>query len=221
MKFGLARTTVVLGAVLSALLSTLLLSACVSVGLGADAPAQAYHQLTDSAAPATRRAQPIVSALLLQALPADASADTAALTYSPRPSEFAYYQFAQWTERPVRRVPRLLQQRLEAAGLAGAVALAGDPARADWLLTVAIESLHHDASSLPGQGRVAISVELFDRRSRTRVARRQFEAAVPAASATAPAAAVAISAALTQTFNALVPWLDAELQRATAAAAPK
>ena len=218
MRLGRWRAAAFLGGLLSPLLSAVLLTGCVSVGLGGDAPAQAHYLLADTAAPAARRAQPLVPALLLQALPADASADTAALAYSPRPNEFAYYQFAQWTERPVRRVPRLLQQRLEARGLAGAVAMVGEPARADWLLTVAIDALHHDVSTLPGQGRVAITVELFDRRNRTRVARRQFEAVVPAASATAPAAAAAISAALTQSFDALVPWLDAELQRAAAAA---
>lgn len=205
-------------ALLVPLLSAVLLTACVSVGLGSEAPAQAHYLLADTAAPTVRRAQPLVPALLLQALPADASADTAALAYSPRPNEFAYYQFAQWTERPVRRVPRLLQQRLEARGLAGAVAMVGEPARADWLLTVAVDALHHDVSTLPGQARVALTVELFDRRNRTRVARRQFEASVPTASATAPGAAASLSAALTQTFDALVPWLDTELQRAVAAA---
>ncbi len=220
MRFAPRLITSLLGP----LLSTVLLTACVSVGLGSEAPAQAHYLLADTAvpaAPAARRAQPLVPALLLQALPADAGADTAALAYSQRPNEFAYYQFAQWTERPVRRVPRLLQQRLEARGLAGAVAMVGEPARADWLLTVAVDALHHDVSTLPGQARVALTVELFDRRNRTRVARRQFEASVPTASATAPGAAAALSAALTQTFDALVPWLDTELQRAVAAAAAK
>ena len=199
------------------LVPALLLSACVSVGLGGDAPAQAHYLLSDAAAPAARRTQPIVPALLIQPLPADASADTAFLAYSPRPNEFAYYQFAQWTERPVRRVPRLLQQRLEARGLAGAVAMVGEPVRSDWLLTVAIDTLHHDVAVPPGQGRVALTLELFDRRSRVRLARRQFEAVVPTANATAPAAAAALSSALTQAFDALLPWLEAELQRAAAA----
>ena len=215
MRFAPRLVTALLGP----LLSTVLLTACVSVGLGGEAPAQAHYLLADTAAPAARRAQPLVPALLLQALPADASADTASLAYSPRPNEFAYYQFAQWTERPVRRVPRLLQQRLEARGLAGAVAMVGEPARADWLLTVAVDALHHDVSTLPGRARVALTVELFDRRSRTRVARHQFEASVPTPSANAPAAATALSAALTQTFDALVPWLDTELQRAVTATA--
>jgi ABC-type uncharacterized transport system auxiliary subunit len=161
-----------------------------------------------------------VPALLVQAVAADAAADTASIAYSPRPQQFAQYQFASWTERPLRQVPRLLQQRLEARGVAAAVGLLGEPMRADWLLTIAIDRLHHDVSAAPGQGRVALTVELFDRRERTRVARQHFEASVPAAQADAPAGATAMSAALTQAFDRLVPWLEAELQRA-AAAAPK
>lgn len=203
----------------TALFAPLLLSACVSVGLGSDVPAQAQYLLHDAAAPTQRLTQPLVAALLIQPLTADALADTVAIAYSRRAHEFATYQFASWTERPLRQVPRLLQRRLDSHGVAAAVGVAGDPLRADWLLTIAIDSLHHDVSVQPGQGRIAISAELFDRRSRTRVARRQFEAAVPAGSADAPAAAAALSQALTQVFDDLVPWLDAALQAPTAAAA--
>jgi ABC-type uncharacterized transport system auxiliary subunit len=180
-------------------------------------PAQAQYLLHDAAAPAVRRAAPIVAALLIQARPADAAADTASIAYSPRPNEIAYYQFGSWTERPLRQVPRLLQQRLEARGVAGAVGQIGEPLRADWLLTVAVDTLHHDVGTPPGQARLALTVELYDRRNRARIARRQFEVAVPTASVTAPAAAASMSSALTQAFDRLVPWLEAELQQATAA----
>lgn len=195
-----------------------LLSACVSVGLGGDVPPQAQYLLHDASAPAPRRAEPAVAALLIQPMPADATADTVSIAYSRRPHEFAQYQFASWTERPLRQVPRLLQQRLEARGVAAAVGIVGDPLRADWLLTIAIDALHHDVSVLPGQGRLALTAELFDRRSRTRIARQRFEVAVPAASADAPAAAAALSQALSQVFDRLVPWLETELQQAVAAA---
>ena len=195
-----------------------LLSACVSVSVGGDVPAQAQYLLRDAAAPAARRAAPIVAALLIQAQPADAAADTVSITYSLRPGEFAQYQFATWTERPLRQLPRLLRQRLEARGVAGAVGLIGEPLRADWLLSVAVDTLHHDVSAPPGQARLALTAELFDRRNRMRIARSQFEASVPTASATAPAAAAAMSAALTRAFDGLVPWLEAELQQATARA---
>ena len=154
---------------------------------------------------------------------ADAAADTVAIAYSRRANEFAHYQFATWTERPLRQVPRLLQQRLEARGVAGAVGVIGEPLRTDWLLTVAIDTLHHDVSAPPGQARVAITAEVFDRRSRTRISRRQFSVAVPTARADAPAATAAISQALTQVFDDLVPGLEAALPPAiaNAAAAPR
>jgi len=65
--------------------------------------------------------------------------------------------------------------------------------------------------------RLALTVELFDRRSRARLARRQFVAEVPAARADSAAAAAAMSQAVSTAFDALVPWLDDELQRAAAA----
>jgi ABC-type uncharacterized transport system auxiliary subunit len=181
-------------------------------------PAQAQYRLNDMAAPVQRLPAPIVPALLIQALPADATGDTVAIAYSRRPHEFAHYQFASWTERPLRQLPRLLQQRLEQRGVAGAVGVIGEPMRADWLLTIAVETLHHDVSVPPGLGRAAITVELFDRRNRARIARRQFAVAMPAASADAQAAAVAMSAALTQVFDQLLPWLEIELQQAAAKA---
>ena len=188
----------------------------MSVGLGGDVPAQAQYRLNDMAAPVQRLPAPVVPALLIQALPADATGDTVTIAYSRRPHEFAHYQFASWTERPLRQLPRLLQQRLEARGVASAVGVIGEPMRADWLLTVAIDTLHHDLNVPPGHGRVALTTELFDRRNRARIARRQFEVALPTASADAPAAAAAMSAALTQVFDQLLPWLEVELQQAAA-----
>lgn len=203
-------------AVMSALVGGLL-SGCMSLGLGGDTPAQTQYLLHDpGAATAPRRSEPLVPALLIQAMSADAAADSVAIAYSQQANEFAHYQFATWTERPLRQVPRLLRQRLEARGVAGAVGLIGEPLRTDWLLTVAVDNLHHDVSTLPGQARVAITAELFDRRSRTRIASRQFSVALPTARADAPSATAALSASLGQAFDALVPWLEAALQTAPA-----
>jgi ABC-type uncharacterized transport system auxiliary subunit len=194
--------------------ATLLLSACVSVGLGGDIPPQALYRLHDPGTPVARRAAPLVTALLIQSQPADATADALSIAYSAAPNRFAHYQLASWTDRPVKQLPRLLQQRLEARGIAGAVGMVGDPLRADWWLAIAIETLHHDVSAPPGQGRLTYTAELFDRRSRERIARQRFELAVPTPRADAAAATAAMSAAVAQSFDALVPWLEAELQRA-------
>lgn len=194
-----------------------LLSGCMSFSLGGDTPAQTQYRLSDpGAATAPRRAQPLVAALLIQPKAVDAVADTVSIAYSRKANAFAYYQFATWTERPLRQVPRLLQQRLEARGLASAIGVVGEPLRSDWLLVVGIETLHHDVAAPPGQARVALTAELFDRRDRTRLARRQFAVAVPAASADAAAATSAMSTALAQAFDALVPWLETELQAGAA-----
>jgi ABC-type uncharacterized transport system auxiliary subunit len=197
-----------------AAVASLALAGCISVGVGGDQPRQVQYRLHDDGAAMSRRAEPLVPALLIQPLPADALADTLSMAYSPRANEFALYQLASWTERPVRQLPRLLQQRLQARGVAAAVGVIGDPLRADWLLTIGIDTLHHDISVAPGQARVALTAELFDRRDRRRVARRNFEAAVPTPSADSSAAAAAMSLAVTQTFDALVPWLESELAAA-------
>jgi ABC-type uncharacterized transport system auxiliary subunit len=197
-----------------AAVASLALAGCISVGAGGDVPRQVQYRLHDDGVAMSRRAEPLVPALLIQPLPADALADTLSMAYSPRANEFALYQLASWTERPVRRLPRLLQQRLQARGVAAAVGVLGDPLRADWLLTIGIDTLHHDISVAPGQARVALTAELFDRRDRRSVARRSFEAAVPTTAAESAAAAAAMSLAVTQTFDALVPWLETELAAA-------
>ena len=207
---------------LSAATVPALLGACggINVGIGAESPPQTYLALRDpreaDGAP-TRREAPLVPALVIQALPADALADTGGIAYARRPHEYAYYQLASWTERPVRLLPRLLQRRLEARGTAAAIGQNGDPLRSDWLLTLSVDALYHDVSVQPGQGRVALTAELHDRRSRQRVARRNFEAAAPAAREDSSAGVAAMSVATGKVFDALVPWLEGELERAMAA----
>jgi ABC-type uncharacterized transport system auxiliary subunit len=196
----------------------LVLAACVSVDVGGNAPATVQLSLRDAAVGTTaRRAAPLVDALLVQAQPADALADTLSVAYSVRDGEFAFYQLATWTERPVRQLPRLLQRRLEARGIASAVGLAGDPMRADWLLTLGVDAVVHDLRAAPGAARLAVTAELFDRRTRTRVAMRRFEAVEPSARADSAAAAQAMAVAVGRAYDELVPWLEEQLQRAATA----
>jgi ABC-type uncharacterized transport system auxiliary subunit len=196
----------------------LLLAACVSVDVGGNAPASVQLGLRDASVGATaRRAAPLVDALLIQGQSADALADTVSLAYSRREGEYAFYQLATWTERPVRQLPRLLQRRLEARGTASAVGLAGDPMRADWLLTLGVDTVVHDVRAAPGVARLTITAELFDRRTRTRVAMRRFEAVEPSARADSSAAAQAMAVAVGRAYDELVPWLEEQLQRAPTA----
>ena len=62
---------------LLAVMAASLLSACMSLGLGGDTPAQTQYLLNDAAAAATpRRSEPVVAALLIQPISSDAAADT-------------------------------------------------------------------------------------------------------------------------------------------------
>lgn len=188
------------------------LTACISLGIGNEPVAQQQLRLVDAGADTVSpREEPLLAALLVQAQPGDALADTLAIAYAPGPERFAFYQHAFWTERPVRRLPRLLQERLQARGVAAAVGQFGDPLASDWLLAVRLENLHHDITTAPGQAQLVLVAELFDRRGRQRVAQQRWTASAPVASPDAPAAAAAMSVAVTRAFDQLVPWLEGAL----------
>jgi ABC-type uncharacterized transport system auxiliary subunit len=208
--------------VLALALSVLLaLGGCVSLNVGSEPVPQLQLALRDAGAATTvRRASPLVPALLIQPQPSTALADTLAIAYTRRDQAFEFYQYASWVERPVRQLPRLLQQRLEARGVAGAVGMVGDPLRADWLLAVAIDHLYHDARSDPGSVQLALSVDLFDRRSHSRVSHRTISVALPTAHNDSATAAQAMSLAVAQSFDELLPWLEQALQQAKPAARP-
>ncbi len=189
------------------------LSGCVSIGPGDDAPSQSHLRLHDAgAAGVAARPLPLVPSLLIQAQPGDALAETASIAFSDAPQRFGFYQYAFWTERPVRQLPRLLQQRLEARRVAGAVGLTGDPLQADWLLTLRIDTIHHDVGA--GTARLAMTAELFDRRARRRIASRAFDASAAVDEPASAAAAAAMARSVGQCFDALVPWLEAALAAA-------
>jgi ABC-type uncharacterized transport system auxiliary subunit len=187
------------------------LPGCVTIGVGNEVTAHRYMRLLDGSPAPERLPQPWLAALLLQPVPGDAMADTQSMVYARSPGAYSFYRQASWTERPDRRVPQLLKQRLEQRGVAAAVGLLGDPMRADWLLSVAVNRLFHDASQEPGSGQAELTLELFDRRSRVRVARGRFAAQAPAARADSEAAAAAMSAALGQVFDVALPWLEGQL----------
>ena len=195
-------------------LLVLALSGCVSLEVGNEPATQLHLALRDGGqAPMHRLPQPLLPALLIQAQPGTAMADTLSITYSRREPVFGYYQFASWVDRPVRQLPRLLQQRLQARGLATTVGVHGEPMRANWLPTLRIEALHHDVQAEPGMARLALAVELFDRRTQTRLAQQRFAVDVASARADSTAAARTMSAAVGLSFDQLLPWLEAELQR--------
>ena len=108
---------------------------CVSVKLGSEPAAPVQLSLRDAAAaPPVLRvplAVALTPALLIQAQPGQALADTLAIAYTRREGEYAFYQLA--------------------------VGLLGDPMGADWLLSVGVDSLHHDSAARSSTARPACS----------------------------------------------------------------
>jgi ABC-type uncharacterized transport system auxiliary subunit len=192
----------------------LLLGGCVTVDIGGESPAYVQYVLSDAGPMPARRTAPIADSLLIQTDLGDPLADSLSIAYARRSGERALYQLATWTDRPARRIPQLLQRRLEARGSFGAVAALGQPLHADWLLAVAVDDIHHDLVTEPGSARLAVRASLFDRRKRTLIAQHEFRADAAVAAANSASAATAMNQALAQVLDALVPWLEQAVERA-------
>jgi len=199
-------------------IGTVLLAGCVTVGIGSDSGVQTQYVLNDQTTSAQRRSAPVAPALLIVSEAGDPIADSLSIAYARRSGERALYQLATWADRPSRRLAQLVQQRLLARGSVAAVAMLGQPLNSDWLLNLSVTDIHHDVSNEPGQARLALRATLFDRRQRTLLGQQAFEASVPAAAATSAAAAAAMNQAVARALDALVPWLEQQLELATTTA---
>jgi ABC-type uncharacterized transport system auxiliary subunit len=197
--------------------AALLAAGCISVNVGSSGAAPTTYVLNDAGAGAAGKAPPAAAVLLTLVQPGDPAADSLRIAYAPRAGERATYELARWNERPDRRIPVLLQQRLLARGAFGAVQPLGQLA-GDWLLTLSVQEIYHDLATNPTQARLTLHVELIDRRTRSLVARR-VESAAASAARNDPAAAVqAFDRALAQALDALGPWIEDEVRRAAGAA---
>lgn len=130
----------------------------------------------------------------------------------------AYYQYSNWSERPGRRIASLAEARLGGSGGFRAVARTTGAVRGDLVLTLRLEELAHHVVTPPGELRLALGAELVEWRTRTLLARRRFEQAVPVTSIGAPGASQAASVAVTAVLDALVEWVEATAATAVHAA---
>lgn len=196
----------------------LLLAGCFSVGVGNDASSvQAQYRLDDLAPPPTRAGRTLPRTLVVAAMPSIGIGDTFSMAYSRAAQERALYQYASWAERPSNRIVQLLVRRIEARGAFASVAELGRGVGGDLILNVTVDELVHDAAS--GRGRLQLTVELVDRATRTLIARRRIEAMAPAPQEDARGAVRALSLALTQALDEIVPWLEASAEKQPTAAA--
>ncbi|HET9025572.1 MAG TPA: ABC-type transport auxiliary lipoprotein family protein [Burkholderiaceae bacterium] len=195
----------------------LLLGGCISVGVGnSDGDVQAQYRLNDLGPPPGRAGKTVARSLVIAAMPSLGIGDTFSMAYSRAPQQRALYQYASWADRPSNRVVQLLVRRIDARGAFASVAELGSGVAGDLALNITVDELVHDTAS--ARGRLHLTAELVDRTTRTLVARRRFEAAAPVAQENARAAVAALSRALTNVLDELVPWLESAAEKLPATA---
>jgi cholesterol transport system auxiliary component len=211
MRAGLALR---LGAAAAALLA----AGCTPfLAGGGPAPTTFVWNDAGRSAPA---AQPAAVALLLAPTQTTAFFDTQRIVFSRTPGTRAYYQLAQWTERPGARFDVLLLERLSQRRAFAQVVPMASGTRGDVLLAVTIRDLYHDDSRPPGTVRLEASAELTDRGARRLLARRAFLREAPVTEESAAAAVAGFDAAVTALLDELLPWVEAEAARATPSRRP-
>ncbi len=119
----------------------------------------------------------------------------------------AYYQYANWSERPLRRLLTLAERRLALEAGVQAVAPSVSGVRGDLLLTIYLDELVHDHTTQPGEMRLGTRAELLNWRRRTLLARRDFQLTAPLTRADARGANQAANQALTAWLDILTPWV--------------
>ena len=198
-----------------ALLLTTLLIGCLG---GVSAPSRTYYVLQDRAPGETTKTRAANGkSLVIAGASADVFYDAESLVFSRHPGQRAYYQFASWTDRPSRMVVRLAERRLDASGEFASVARLTTGLRADLLLNIVVVEFYHDVAVDPPVVRVEFTGELIDWRSRSLLSQRTFVLTAAVKKDDAEGAADAFDRAVTEALNSLVPWVEAEAAKASAA----
>ena len=198
-----------------ALLLATLLPGCLG---GASTPARTYYVLQDrSPAETTKPRATSGRSLVVAGSSADVFYDAESLVFSRHPGQRAYYQFASWTDRPSHVIGRLAERRLDATGQFASVAHLTAGLRADLLLNIVVVEFYHDAAVSPSIVRVELTCELIDWGSRSLLAQRTFSLSALVKKDDAEGAANAFDRGVTDALNALVPWVETEAAKATAA----
>lgn len=189
------------------LLAALCLGACGSIL--PDRGPQSYFRLEGGTPPAPRE-QPVARAVIVAPVSSDAVGNAYGLLYSTARGRSAFYQYSAWTDRPTLRVAQLLIERLEARRAFSSVARLGSGVAGEIRVNLVVDEAIHDLSGGgAGDGRIAVSVEVVDQRSRRLLGRRYFKKTAPAASADASGGAAAINVALASLLDEAAAWTEA------------
>ncbi|MFI5179648.1 MAG: ABC-type transport auxiliary lipoprotein family protein, partial [Vicinamibacterales bacterium] len=189
--------------------AAVLLAACAS----SSGPARRDFTLEPpiARAPFAQRAALRDGVLLVAPVAAASFYDGREIAFSTAPGMRGHYQFSHWTEPPAESVYAALVGGLARARLFPTVATPTPGLKADWLLSVRLAELYHDAQRPPGVERLVLNVELVDLKERAVVARRTFTACANAPTHDADGAVAGARSALASAVGDVVAWIDRTL----------
>lgn len=132
------------------------------------------------AAPAP--ALPAGPTLIVTQPQAAAGFDSQRIIYMRSPHKLEYFAHSEWVDPPARMLAPLLVAAIDKTRAFRAVMLTPSSAAADLRLESEVIRLQHDFLTSPSAVRFTLRAHVIEDRTRRVVARREFEASVPAAS---------------------------------------
>lgn len=145
------------------------LAACGSLPTGQTATARQTWLLHGDSVSSTSAAADTRPCLSLRvSIPASAPGfGTTRMAYMSQPSRLNYFAFNEWIDTPARMVAAMMESRLEASGLLGAVMTGSSDVRADVRLDSEIKNLLQDFNGTDSSVSLMIKVRLIDVSSRS------------------------------------------------------
>lgn len=189
----------------------LLISASCSLPLRLGGSAKSYYLLmeeNEDYKQYPRREKQI----LVREMLASGFIESQRIVFSRDDIERGFYQFANWTEFPSKRLADLLLNRIRGSGMFASASRALSGAVADYQLNTELNEFVH---SLAGNGevRVVVSAEVIDLRNRRVIGSRRFSSWVKVTANDAQSAVRGFGKAVSDVNTQIVEWLDRTLPR--------
>lgn len=134
--------------------------------------------------------------------------NTVRMAYQIEPNRLDYFAYHEWAATPARMLASVMEGRLDASGMFGAVISGSADIRTELRLDSEVLALQQDFSEQTSAVWLAIKVNLVDVSNRSLIGSRAFSYRVPAAEQNAEAGVVAANQATDQYLNDLLAFLS-------------
>ena len=189
-----------------AVLMTALMAGCAAIRPKAT-PQPAFYALDSrpaALAPSPTRAAAVAPTLLVNPSHAVSGFDSQRIVYVRSAHRLEYFAHSEWIDTPARMLTPLIVAAVEAGGAFRAVVPTPGAAAGELRLDTEIVRLEHDFIAQPSRARFTLRAYIVDTATRRVVARREFDAVEPAASADPYGGVVAANRAVRTVLEQLV-----------------